>query len=230
MAFGLIMHRSVVEYFRARQHAGAVTPEDLRHLYEQQWRQAGWAFSDAYQQEQYRATGWQQLQEFHRYHAERETTVLDLEKTFEWPWEDDVVLRGRIDQINQLEGPDPVGVEVVEYKTGEPRSADKVKKDLQLALYALAAEKHLGYTPRRLTLYNLTANQPISFPPDEKETAKVLQRVRDVADAVRAGEFSPNPPFACRRCAYPLICPEFEQLVSAPAADEEEAIEEGNNT
>ncbi len=219
MAFGLIMHRSVVEYFRARQHAGVVTPEELRHLYEQQWRQAGWPFPDAYQQEQYRRSGWEQLQEFHRYHADRETAVLELEKTFEWPWEEDVVLKGRIDQINQLEGR---AVEVVEYKTGEPRSPEKVKKDLQLALYALAAEKHLGYTPRRLTLHNLTANQSISISPDEKEAAKVLQRVRDVADAVRAGEFSPNPPFACRRCAYPLICPEFEQLVSAPAADDEE--------
>ncbi|HXE76395.1 MAG TPA: ATP-dependent DNA helicase [Candidatus Xenobia bacterium] len=226
MAFGLIMHRSVVEYFRARQKRGEVTPQELLHLYEQQWRQAGWPFPDAYQREQYRASGWRQLQEFHENQAEQEARVLELEKEFRWAWDETVELTGRIDQINQLDGH---AVEIVEYKTGEPRPPEKVRKDLQLALYAAAAEKHLGLRPQRLTLYNLTANQPISFAPEEKEIAKALQRARDVADAVRAGEFDPKPGYVCKRCPYTLICPEFEQLVSAPPA-EEEATEEENSS
>ena len=223
MIFGLIMHRSVVEYFKTRQKRGAVSPEELLHIYEQQWRKAGWPFPDSHQREQYRASGWEQLQAFHQLQSGREVTVLELEKTFKWPWEDDIVLTGRIDQINKLDGR---AVEIVEYKTGEPPTPEKLKKSLQLPLYALAAEKHLGYRPARLTLHNLTANDPISFVPEEKQTAKALDKMREVGAAVRAGEFPANPPYACRRCAFPLICPEFEQLVSAPPPGEEEATSE----
>ncbi len=223
MVFGLIMHRSVVDYFKARQKRGEVEPEELLHIYEQQWRQAGWPFPDPYQQEQYRASGWEQLQAFHQLQSGREVTVLELEKTFMWPWEDDIVLTGRIDQINQLDGR---AVEIVEYKTGEPPTPEKLKKNLQLPLYALAAEKHLGYVPARLTLHNLTANEPISFVPEEKQTARALEKMREVGAAVRAGEFPAQPGYACRRCAFTLICPEFEQLVSAPAPEEEDAADE----
>ncbi|MGH9788201.1 MAG: 3'-5' exonuclease [Candidatus Acidiferrales bacterium] len=223
MVFGLIMHRSVVDYFKARQKRGEVEPEELLHIYEQQWRQTGWPFPDPYQQEQYRASGWEQLQAFHQLQSGREVTVLELEKTFKWPWEEDIVLTGRIDQINQLDGR---AVEIVEYKTGEPPTPEKLKKNLQLPLYALAAEKHLGYVPARLTLHNLTANEPISFVPEEKQTARALEKMREVGAAVRAGEFPAQPGYACRRCAFTLICPEFEQLVSAPAPGEEDAADE----
>ncbi|MCI0403686.1 MAG: ATP-dependent helicase [Acidobacteria bacterium] len=225
MVFGLIMHRSVVEYFKARQKRGEPSLEELLHIYEQQWRQAGWPFPDPYQQEQYRASGWEQLQSFREYQSGREVTVLELEKTFKWPWEDDTVLTGRIDQINRLDGR---AVEIVEYKTGEPPTPEKLKKSLQLPLYALAAEKHLGYVPARLTLHNLTANEPLSFVPEEKQTARALEKMRDVAAAVRAGEFPAKPGYACRRCAFTLICPEFEQLVSAPAPEEETTSEENS--
>jgi DNA helicase-2/ATP-dependent DNA helicase PcrA len=227
MQFGQIMHRSVVEYFRARQRRGAVTPEELLHLYEQEWRKAGWPFPDSYQREQYRASGWEQLQSFHLYQSGRGVAVLELEKTFQWPWEDDVVLTGRIDQINRLDGR---AVEIVEYKTGEPPAPDKLKKNLQLPLYALAAEKHLGLMPARLTLHNLTANEPLSFVPEEKQKARALEKMREVADAVRAGEFPAKPGYACLRCAFKLICPEFEQLVSAPAGEEESAAEENSGS
>ena len=223
MVFGLIMHRSVVEYFKTRQKRGEPPLEELLHIYEQQWRQAGWPFPDPYQQEQYRASGWEQLQSFREYQSGREVAVLELEKNFKWPWEDDIVLRGRIDQINKLDGR---AVEIVEYKTGEPTTPEKLKKSLQLPLYALAAEKHLGYVPARLTLHNLTANEPISFVPEEKQTARALEKMREVGAAVRAGEFPAQPGYACRRCAFTLICPEFEQLVSAPAAGEETFNEE----
>jgi len=225
MVFGLIMHRSVVEYFKARQKSGEVSPEELLHIYEQEWRKAGWPFPDPYQQEQYRGSGWEQLQAFHQLQSGRTVAVLELEKTFKWPWEDDLVLTGRIDQINRLDGR---AVEIVEYKTGEPPTPEKLKKNLQLPLYALAAEKHLGYVPARLTLHNLTANDPISFVPEEKQTAKALEKMREVGAAVRAGEFPAQPGHACRRCAFPLICPEFEQLVSAPAAEEETTTEENS--
>ncbi|OFV81267.1 MAG: hypothetical protein A3B65_03830 [Acidobacteria bacterium RIFCSPHIGHO2_02_FULL_67_57] len=222
MIFGQIMHASVREFFRARQRRRALPVEEVRHIYDQQWRLTGWPFRDAYQQEEYRASGWQQFEAFCRSQADAPVQVLELEKTFHWPWED-VVLTGRIDQVNRL---DAAGVEIVEYKTGQPRPPEKVEKDLQLALYALAARHHLKLKPERLTLYNLTVNQPISFSPTEKTAARALEAVREVAARVRAREFPAHPGYWCRYCDYRRVCPEHEQMLAGAGAPEAEAADD----
>ncbi|MBI4467504.1 MAG: PD-(D/E)XK nuclease family protein, partial [Acidobacteria bacterium] len=214
MVFGKIMHGSVVEFFRARQRQPSLPLEELRHIYEQQWRLAQWPSADAYQQQEYYASGWEQLEIFYQNHARQPLAVLELEKTFQWSWED-VILTGRVDQVNRLEGR---GVEIVEYKTGEPRPPEKAQKDLQLALYALAARHHLGLVPEWLTLYNLTMNQPISFEPTEKTASRALEAVRDVAARIRGREFPARPGYHCRYCDYRRICPEHEQPLLHPEA------------
>lgn len=211
MVFGQIMHRSVVEFFRARRQNPAVTLAELEHLYEQQWRQVTWPFADEFQRQRYRRSGWEQLQKFFQQQVGSPDNVLELEKTFTWPWED-VVLTGRIDQINRL---DSRRVEIVEYKTGQPRPEKTVQKSLQLALYALAAERHLNLQPARLTLFNFAAGEAVSFLPDEKHATRALDTVREVADSIRAGDFPPRPGFHCRYCDYRPLCPAFEQS-SAP--------------
>ncbi|MGH9804092.1 MAG: ATP-dependent helicase [Candidatus Acidiferrales bacterium] len=214
MVFGQIMHRSVVEYFRARRQNPALNREELEHIYEQQWRQAAWPSADDFQRQRYHRSGWEQLQKFLAQQAGSAANVLELEKTFTWPWED-VVLTGRIDQINRLEARN---VEIIEYKTGQPRPEKTVQKSLQLALYALAAERQLNLRPARLTLYNFTAGEGVSFAPDDKQAARALDTVREVADRIRAREFPPRPGFHCRYCDYRPLCPAFEQS-SAAAED-----------
>ncbi|MBI2956018.1 MAG: ATP-dependent helicase [Acidobacteria bacterium] len=216
MLFGKIMHSSVAEFWRARREQRPVSREELQHIYEQQWRQSGWPFRDAYQEREYRSSGWEQLQGFYERHAGEPVAVLELEKTFHWPWQD-VVLTGRMDQVNRL---GERAVEIIEYKTGQPRPAKKVEKDLQLALYAAAAEQHLGWVPRRLTLYNFTVNEPISFLPTERNVTRALDTVLRVADGIRAGDFRARPGFHCRYCDYQRLCPEYEQPpAAAPAGD-----------
>jgi DNA helicase-2/ATP-dependent DNA helicase PcrA len=221
MIFGQIMHRSVSEFFRARQRQPGLPLDELQHIYQQQWRERGWPFGDDYQQQEYRASGWQQLQVFHQQVQQQPVTVLELEKAFRWPWED-VLLTGRIDQINRLQGR---AVEIVEYKAGEPRPQKKVEKSLQLALYALATQHHLGLHPQRLTLYNFTVNEGVTFSPDENNGKRILETVRDVAARVRADDFPARPGYHCRYCDYQRICPALEQsftLAATLAAEEQE--------
>ena len=46
------------------------------------------------------------------------------------------------------------GIEVIDYKTGSPRSQKGVDENLQLSIYALACRDALGLgTPERVTLY-----------------------------------------------------------------------------
>ena len=43
--------------------------------------------------------------------------------------------------------------------------------------------------------------------PDGHERAEAMEQVRDVADAISAGDFPAKPGWACRTCDFNLICP-----------------------
>ncbi|MFQ5662959.1 MAG: ATP-dependent helicase [Terriglobia bacterium] len=226
LVFGQIMHRVVAQFFQARQRQPELPFAELAHIYEQQWRQVSWSSSDSYQQEEYRQAGLAQLEAFYERHRTLRPTVLEREKRFSWRWED-IELTGRIDQINRVAGRQ---VEIVEYKTGRPHGRRDVERSLQLALYAAATEATLGYTPVRLTLYNLATNDPISIAASQQQRGEKLERIRETAARIRAGEFPPRPNYHCRFCDYQRICPEYEQSLTTtgrPAGAGEEAPEKG---
>ncbi len=86
--------------------------------------------------------------------------VLAQEKRFTLELENNVQITGRIDQINRLvEGSGASQVEIVDYKTGKPKTATQARNDLQLGIYALAAREDLELEPARLVYYNLQSNE-----------------------------------------------------------------------
>ncbi len=160
LTFGNIMHQSVRHYFKLRKE-GEVAFDDLSRFYLGSWKNAG--FEDSYQEETYQKTGLRQLREF----TERHNAIpiaaenVRLEVHFELEMKD-VVLEGRIDQLNPVNPHEPALVQLVDYKTGRPRSQKDADKSLQLSVYALAARRQLGLEPQSLIFYNLTNNQPVA--------------------------------------------------------------------
>jgi len=61
-------------------------------------------FEDKYQEGEYKKDGLEQLRAFHQAVLEQPLLVLELEKNFELPVENNVILKGRIDQVNSLGG------------------------------------------------------------------------------------------------------------------------------
>ena len=106
----------------------------------------------------------------------------------------------------------PAGpVELIDYKTGRPRSQKDADKSLQLSVYALAAKRELQMEPVRLTFYNLTNNQPVSTVRSAKDLDKALGEIREVAGKIRSLMFDPKPGFACKYCDFVPICPAHEE-------------------
>jgi DNA helicase II / ATP-dependent DNA helicase PcrA len=209
MTFGSVMHSTIRE-FAAEVHKGRRIPfEEVSGIYDREWRSVG--YSDDYQEEEYRAAGREQLQAFCAEYVKSPPDVLRQEARFELPLENNVVVNGRIDQINRIKGRK---VEIVDYKTGNPLDAKAAKKSLQLSLYALAAREVLELDPVRLVFYNLRSNEAIVGERDAKALKKARESVSEVADLIRAGEFPAKVGFFCRDCDYRLLCPAHEQLVS----------------
>ncbi len=208
MTFGNLMHVTV-QHFVSGLCKGLPMPfEELEAIYHREWP-AG-KYGDDFQEEEYRKAGLDQLRAFHARYLELRPDVLFQEKRFELPLTGDVVLAGRIDQVNRIA---KGRVEVVDYKTGTPKKQKDVDKDLQLSLYALAAREALELDPARLTLWYLKADERLETTRDDADVNDARQKVIEVAAQIRAGQFDARPGYLCRFCDYQSICPAHEQLV-----------------
>jgi DNA helicase-2/ATP-dependent DNA helicase PcrA len=214
MTFGNVIHRTIQELVAEIRTRGRIRREEVLAIYEREWSSAG--FSDAYHEEEYRKAGRDQLEAFHCRYAARPAEVLYQEKTFELPLGHDVVVMGRMDQVNRI-GKDEV--EIVDYKTGRPRTEKEAAEDLQLGVYALAAREVLDLRPERLVFYNVMTNEPVATARDAKALAATKQKISEIADQIRAGEFSAKPGFSCRYCDFKPLCPAHEQLISIQPAE-----------
>jgi DNA helicase-2/ATP-dependent DNA helicase PcrA len=216
MTFGSVMHTTIKEFAGGMAKNGKFSFEDVMSVYDREWYSLG--FPDDYQEEEYRKAGREQLRNFHTSYMAAPPDLLHQEKSFELHLDHDVVVRGRMDQVNRLGSKE---VEIVDYKTGKPKDAKKAKDSLQLSVYALAAEEVLELKPERLVFYNLTTNEAIATERDAKAMAKTKQTIYEVAGQIRASEFPAKPSFLCIYCDYRPLCPAHEQLISIqPAADQ----------
>jgi RecB family exonuclease len=184
--------------------------EEVQRIYETEWSAIG--FEDDYQEQEYKKDGLEQLRTFHAVMTETLPVILEQEKGFELDLENNVIVKGRIDQINSLGGKD---VEIVDYKTGKPRKDADAKKDLQLSIYAIAAKEILELNPVRLVFHYLQNNQRQETTRDAKQLDDAQKMVQETAAEIRAGEFTAKPGFQCRGCAYKPICPGHEEALAS---------------
>ncbi len=206
LTFGNIMHQCVRYYFELGK-IGVPREEDLEAYYLSAWKDVG--FEDSYQGQAYKQAGLEQLREFVERHKTSAVSPQNVRMEERFCLDlGDALLEGRIDQINLLGHRE---VELIDYKTGRPRSQEDAESSLQLSIYALAARDQLKMTPTRLTFYNLTDNQPVSTVRTERDLKRVLDVIREVAEQIRLQLFSPAPGFVCRRCDFVPVCPAHEE-------------------
>jgi DNA helicase-2/ATP-dependent DNA helicase PcrA len=206
LTFGSVMHTTIKRFVDQLKKGVKLPFAEVQRIYETEWTSAG--FEDHYQEAEYKKDGLEQLRAFHATMLHASPQILEQEKAFELPLANDVVLTGRMDQINSLGHND---VEIVDYKTGKPRKDSDARKDLQLSIYALAAKEIFEWNPVRLVFHYLQTNQTQVTARDSKQLDDAEKIVQEAAADIRAQQFPPNPGFVCRSCAYKPICPAHEE-------------------
>jgi len=209
LSFGSIMHNTVKRVLGELRKGNKLPFEDVQRIFEMEWRSVG--FEDEYQEAEYKKDGIEQLRAFYAEVIAATPKILEQEKRFELPLENNVVIIGRMDQVNSLGRDD---VEIVDYKTGRPKKDSFAKKDLQLSLYALAAKEIFEWNPVRLVFHYLQNNEIQVTMRDSKQLAEAQGIVQEAAADIRAGEFPAQPSAVCRSCAYKPICPAHEEELS----------------
>jgi DNA helicase II / ATP-dependent DNA helicase PcrA len=206
LSFGSVMHTVIKRFIGELRRGNRLPFEELQRMFETEWSGAG--YEDDYQEGEYKKDGIEQLRVFHASVMANPPQVLEQEKPFELPLENNVVITGRMDQINSLGKNE---VEIVDYKTGRPKKESEARKDLQLSLYALAAREVLDLKPAALVFHYLLTNERLVTSRDAKQLDAAVEMVQETAADIRAGEYAPRPGFMCRYCAYRPICPAYEE-------------------
>src|ERR1700746_1797704 len=167
LSFGSVIHTTIKRFLEQFKKGVKLPFEEVQRIYETEWTSAG--YEDEYQEAEYKKDGLEQLKAFHAAILAAPPNVLEQEKGFELPLENDVILTGRMDQVNSLGRRD---VEIVDYKTGKPKKDADARKALQLSIYALAAKEIFEWNPVRLVFHYLQNNQVQVTTRDAKQLAE----------------------------------------------------------
>jgi DNA helicase II / ATP-dependent DNA helicase PcrA len=211
LTFGRVMHQTIKRFLGELRKGNRIGFDEVKRLFDTEWSERG--FEDEYQQDEYRKDGVEQLRAFHAAMLEATPEILEQEKAFELPMANNVIIGGRFDQVNSLNGPRGKDVEIVDYKTGRPLSDVNARKNLQLSIYALAAKEIFEWNPVRLTFHYLQNNHLQVTTREKKDFDDAERKVQEAAADIRAGEFGAKSGFICKSCAYRMICPEHESHI-----------------
>jgi DNA helicase II / ATP-dependent DNA helicase PcrA len=209
--FGSVLHQTLMEAGQQRHAGGPVGERSLRQIYRRAWNASGLGAEK--RRPNLEATGWKQLKAYldsgglaARPHLVEHSFTAGIDG-----WR----LRGIIDRVD---APPPtqggeVGIDaawkLIDYKTGSPLPAARLKRDLQLALYALGAKEALGLEPLELEIVYLKTGRRVTIPAAEELLEEARRAGDEVADGIRNGRFEARPqPRRCQLCAYRLACPD----------------------
>jgi len=202
------MHSALKDFYEAALRDIHRTADETVEIFRREFELA--KIDEELQRKLYERQGEEQLRQFIALRAlESKPEVLSMEKPIRFTIED-VVINGRIDRIDRLESG---GVLVLDYKTGLPKSTLDAVNSIQLGLYGLAAQLD-GHRVDRLAFYNLEDNTTAET--DQIKKNKICEKVIEVADGIRRGNFHPKTGFHCRNCGYSSLCPATVERVFAP--------------
>ena len=200
--FGIAVHQ-VLERFHTQ---GGGSLEDLMHLFEVAWRRNG--FGHSADELQFREKAVAALTRYWQLDREREGEPVWFERGFAFKLGEHFV-RGRVDRVDRL--PDG-SYELIDYKTGWPKTEQQLREDIQLSLYQMGAREAWGLPGAVQSYYYVLENEKVPVEHTDDELARVRTTVTQIADGILSQEFEPRPrPDICAACDYRIICPAAEK-------------------
>ena len=205
--FGILVHQVLERYHGENDPTHPTkTLAELLGLLEAGWRRGG--FGDSDEERQLRSKAIEALTRYHeRFQADPADPVW-LERSFAFRLGDHLV-RGRVDRVDRL--PDG-GYELIDYKTGRPKTAAQLKADVQLSLYAVGAREAWQLEAAQQAYYYVLDDAKVPVARDAEAREWVTDTVLEVADGIMSQGFEPTPSFAaCSICDYRIVCPAAER-------------------
>jgi DNA helicase-2/ATP-dependent DNA helicase PcrA len=200
--FGIAVHQ-VLERYHGSDHT---TVGQMMDLFENCWRRGGFGESD--QERELHGKARAALVLYHQHLEAHEAEPVWFERGFSFKLGPHH-LRGRVDRVDKL--PDG-NYEMIDYKTGRPRTVEQLKDDVQLSLYAVGARESWEVEAERLSYYYVLDDLKVPVPSADMDTDWIARVVEEVGEAIMEQRFEPTPsPAACALCDYRIACPAWER-------------------
>ena len=185
-----------------RSQTGLLTEEKLLEIWHQSF--VFNTFPTQFEADFARKRGEELLRQFFAWWSQAPRSVLAVEKSFTLEI-DGMTITGRLDRVERTEQ----GVRIVDYKTTAPCTQAEADADLQLSLYALAAEHLFDQPCTELLLLFLSDEGTV-----ERSTLRLVSQLKDartqlklIRERIWAKDFRPTPGVsACKRCPYRGVC------------------------
>jgi len=202
--FGILIH-NVLERFHKEPPQEGDGLARLSRLFETGWRRTGFGSTD--DELQFRDRAREALRLYWERERASESEPVWLERKFDFKVGEHHV-RGRVDRVDRLPDGD---YELIDYKTGERKSAAELENDLQLALYRLAAREAWEIEASAGSYYYVLDAEKVAAPTKPDDAERVERTVLQVGEGILGQDFEPRPsPTVCSWCDYRLICPAAE--------------------
>jgi DNA helicase-2/ATP-dependent DNA helicase PcrA len=218
--FGIVVHQ-VLERYHSE---GSRTLAQMLALLDTGWRRAG--FGESERDRELFGKARDALARYHARLGSHDTEPVWFERQFDFrlgPHH----LRGRVDRVDRLapaQGAsgargageaDGAGAgieyELIDYKTSRPKTAEQLRDDIQLSLYALAAREDWGLQSSRQAYYYVLDDLIVPVARGERDADAVKEIVLEVGEGILEQEFEPTPSrAACSICDYRIVCPAAE--------------------
>ena len=201
--FGILVHQ-VLERFHAG--GGTSTLAELLGLLDAGWRRGG--FGDSDEERQLREKATHALMRYFRRFETEESEPVWFERPFSFRLGPHLV-SGRVDRVDRL--PDG-SYELIDYKTGRPKTGAQLKEDVQLSLYAVGAREAWELDAVHQAYWYVLDDEKVPVARDEADRDWITETVTEVAEAILAQGFEPTPSYAaCSTCDFRIICPAAEK-------------------
>ncbi len=205
LIFGSIIHK-VLENFHETK--GELSEQKIIDILNKEWESVEFEYS--IRKRKFKEQAVEILKRYVEICSKDKPDVLATEYEFVFDI-DDVRIRGKIDRIDNGTS----GKKVVDYKTSKKSSS--AKDSIQLAIYCIFLQEHdkgsLKGIPESATLYFLRdKKQPKhSHSFTKPELLMIQNKIKEVAQNIRASYFEPITGVHCEWCDYKnLACPAWE--------------------
>ncbi len=212
LAFGSTIHNTLREFYEIhrRYKEGLKGIEDkpaskvLLEIYEKNWISAGYGSKE--EESERKKSGVVALKRFYKDIYKEKDLPIGLEENFGIHFEG-VSFVGKIDRIDLLdEAGQKRNVKIIDYKTGKIKDAGDIKKDLQLPLYAISAEKTLGVNVVKASYLFIEHSREIEVDISENRRMIAEKELEKVVKKITDNKFKPTPGYICQFCEYKDIC------------------------
>ncbi len=202
--FGILVHQ-VLERFHAGDTPSA-SLNDMLSLLEAGWRRGG--FGDSEEERQLRQKATRALVRYHERFQDETGEPVWFERSFSFRMGPHL-LRGRVDRVDRL--PDG-SYELIDYKTGRPKSEAQLADDVQLSLYAVGAREAWQLEAAQQAYYYVLDDEKVPVDRTLQDRQWIEETVLEVAEGILGQGFEPTPSWtACSMCDYRIACPAAER-------------------